>query len=24
LALIVGSGPLVIALLAARKGNLWF
>lgn len=24
LALIVASGPLVIALLAARKGNLWF
>ena len=24
LALIVGSGPLVIALLAARKGNLWY
>lgn len=24
LILIVASGPLVIALLAARKGNLWF
>ena len=24
LALIVGSGPLVIASLAVRKGNLWF
>jgi hypothetical protein len=23
LALIVGSGPLVIASSAARKGNLW-
>ncbi len=24
LALIVTSGPLAIALLVARKGNLWF